>query len=39
VRTKFHLTHPWWIPIKLISEARAFYQACQLASKPPQIRK
>ncbi|MDB9304560.1 glycosyltransferase [Nodularia spumigena CS-591/12] len=39
VRTKFHLTHPWWIPIKLISEVRAFYQAFQLLSKPPKLRK
>lgn len=38
IRTKFHLTHPWWIPIKLISEVRALYQALQLASKPPQLR-
>lgn len=38
VRTKFHLRHPWWIPIKLIGEARAFYQAWKLYRKPPQLR-
>ena len=30
VRTKFHLTHPWWIPVKLIGEIRAY-----LAAKRP----
>ena len=39
VRTKFHLTHPWWIPIKLVGEIRAFAQAYQLASTPPQLLK
>lgn len=24
VRTKFHLTHPWWVPVKLFGEIRAF---------------
>ena len=39
VRTRFHLRHPWWIPVKLIGEIRGFFQAYQLASKPPQLRK
>ncbi len=30
VRTKFHLSHPWWIPIKLIGELRAMRLAIQL---------
>ncbi|MEM6472081.1 MAG: glycosyltransferase [Planctomycetota bacterium] len=30
VRTKFHLTHPWWIPIKLIGEIRAYFEARRL---------
>ena len=27
VRTKFHFLHPWWIPVKLVGEFRAFVQA------------
>ena len=27
VRTKFHLRHPWWIPVKLIGEFRALFLA------------
>ena len=30
VRTKFHLTHPWWIPVKLIGEMRAYVAARRL---------
>jgi len=30
VRTKFHLTHPWYIPPKLIGELRGFLWAMQL---------
>jgi GT2 family glycosyltransferase len=30
VRTKFHLRHPWWIPVKLIGEFRALLSAIQL---------
>lgn len=37
IRTKFHLKHPWWIPLKLIGEIRAFYQAWQLFQKPPKL--
>lgn len=39
IRTKYHLTHPWWIIPKLIGEMRAFSQACQLANKSPQLPK
>lgn len=31
VRTRFHLTHPWWIPVKLVGEIRAYAQARRLA--------
>jgi GT2 family glycosyltransferase len=27
VRTRFHLTHPWWIPVKWIGEIRALFLA------------
>ena len=30
VRTKFHLTHPWWIPVKLVGEVKAFFAARRL---------
>jgi GT2 family glycosyltransferase len=30
VRTKFHLTHPWWIPIKFVGECRAMARAISL---------
>ncbi|TWU05946.1 glycosyltransferase family 2 protein [Stieleria varia] len=33
VRTKFHLTHPWWIPVKLVGEIRAYFAAKQLVEK------
>ena len=33
VRTKFHLTHPWWIPVKLLGELRGFLWAVQLRLK------
>ncbi len=33
VRTKFHLKHPWWIPVKFIGELRAIAQAVSLYRK------
>lgn len=30
VATRFHLGHPWWIPVKLLGEARAFRLALSL---------
>jgi GT2 family glycosyltransferase len=33
VATKFHLRHPWYIPVKLIGEVRAFLWALQLKSR------
>jgi GT2 family glycosyltransferase len=37
VRTKFHLRHPWWIPVKLVGEARAFWQAVKLNARGPRM--
>lgn len=31
--TRFHLTHPWWLPAKLIGEARGLLLARRLAAK------
>lgn len=30
VRTKFHLLHPWWIPVKFVGEVRALMMALEL---------
>ncbi len=35
VRTKFHLRHPWWIPIKLVGEFCAFFHAILLLLRGP----
>ncbi len=35
VCTKFHLTHPWWIPVKLVGEVRALFWAGRLQSAGP----
>ena len=35
VRTRFHLRHPWWIPVKLVGELRALAQALSLHRLPP----
>jgi GT2 family glycosyltransferase len=35
VATRFHLRHPWWIPVKLIGEMRGFLRALQLAAHGP----
>lgn len=35
VRTRFHLRHPWWIPVKLVGELRALLQALWLSRQPP----
>ncbi len=37
VRTKFHLRHPWWIPVKLFGEMRAQINAISLARRPPAL--
>jgi GT2 family glycosyltransferase len=35
VRTKFHLKHPWWIPVKFIGELRAIAIAIGLRRRGP----
>jgi GT2 family glycosyltransferase len=35
IRTKFHLTHPWWVPAKLIGECRAMVIAYRLYRQGP----
>jgi GT2 family glycosyltransferase len=37
VRTRFHLAHPWWIPAKLLGEARAFIRAVSLYRAAPAL--
>ena len=39
IRTKFHLKHPWWIPVKFIGEIRAIYQALHLYDSGPKLLK
>lgn len=33
VRTKFHLTHPWWIPVKMFGELRAMWGGWRMARR------
>lgn len=35
VATRFHLRHPWWIPVKMIGELRALRLACALNLRGP----
>jgi len=37
VRTRFHLRHPWYIPVKLIGEARAMLLALRLWRRGPKL--
>jgi len=37
VRTRFHLTHPWWIPVKLVGEFRGLFKALRLARRPSSL--
>lgn len=37
VRTRFHLRHPWWIPVKLLGEVRAFLLAWRRHATGPQL--
>ncbi|MBX3441662.1 MAG: glycosyltransferase family 2 protein [Planctomyces sp.] len=37
VATRFHLRHPWYIPVKLVGELRALLSACVAASRPPRL--
>ena len=37
VRTKYHLKHPWWIPVKFIGELRAIIRAIYLYRNGPKL--
>lgn len=37
VCTKFHLRNPWYIPVKLVGEMRAFFWACQMVRQGPAL--
>lgn len=37
VRTRFHLIHPWYIPVKFVGELRAMMMAFRLYKKGPQL--
>ena len=37
IATRFHLRHPWWIPVKLLGELRAFVSALRLLRKGPRL--
>lgn len=37
VRTRFHLRHPWYIPVKLLGEFRALALACRLHRQGPRL--
>ncbi len=37
VRTRFHLRHPWWIPVKLLGELRAIRLANRLLRQGPAL--
>jgi GT2 family glycosyltransferase len=37
VRTRFHLRHPWWIPVKLVGELRALRRGWKMAREKSSI--
>ena len=37
VRTKYHLTHPWYIPVKWLGEIRAFFMALKASRQPQKL--
>ena len=37
IATRFHLTHPWWIPVKLLGEMRAMAMAWHLNRQGPKL--
>ena len=39
VRTRFHLTHPWWIPVKLLGELRALWAGYWMAAQKKRERR
>jgi GT2 family glycosyltransferase len=39
IRTKFHLRHPWWMPVKVFGEIRALLLAFKLSTRGPRYPK
>jgi GT2 family glycosyltransferase len=37
IRTRHHLSHPWWIPPTLVAEAAGFFWAVALALRGPRL--
>ena len=37
VRTRYHLRHPWWIPVKFVGEIRAMFMAFRLDRHHPEF--
>jgi len=37
VRTKYHLSHPWYIPVKCLGEIRAFFMAFKASRQPQKL--
>ena len=37
VRTKYHLAHPWYIPVKWLGEIRAFLMAFKASRRPQKL--
>jgi len=37
IRTRFHATHPWWIPVKMLGEFRAIRLATKLMNQGPAL--
>jgi GT2 family glycosyltransferase len=37
IRTRYHLRHPWWIPVKLTGEVRGLWQAYRLSRESPRL--
>jgi GT2 family glycosyltransferase len=37
VTTRFHLKHPWYVPVKLVGELRAFWAAVSLCRRGPRL--
>ena len=37
VRTRYHLSHPWWIPLTLLAEIRGLFWALKLHSRGPAL--
>lgn len=37
VRTKYHLAHPWYIPVKWLGEIRAFSMALEASRRPQKL--